>query len=184
MHNLRPLNSTKPDQSQLAILKVMIEKLSSEIIRLHKGISFPGVTTSFLCHDGNGNLFLAQRSKNTRDEHGRWDTGGGGLKHGQSLEANLRREVKEEYGVEPLKTEFIGHMDVFRETEDGQPTHWVAFYFLVLVDRSKVTICEPEMFDDSGWFTLDNLPSPIHSQFPLFMETYGDRMRQMLVRSH
>ena len=157
-----------------------VKKLSQEDLRKHKGISFTGVTTAFMCHDGKGKLFLAQRSKNSRDEHGNWDTGGGGLKHGQAVEDNLRREVKEEYGVEPLYIEFLGYMDAFRETPDGQPTHWLALYFAVLVDPKKVKICEPDMFDKYGWFKLDELPQPIHSQFPKFMKLYGEKLKKAI----
>lgn len=147
---------------------MVVKKLTPEELRAHKGISFIGVTINFICHDGKGNLFMAKRSKNARDEHGRWDFGGGGLKHGESVEDGLYREVHEEYGVTPIKTEFLGYYDAFRETPDGQPTHWLALPFTVLVDPTQVKIGEPEMFEDSGWFRLDSLPEPIHSQFPNF----------------
>lgn len=157
-----------------------VKKLTPEELRKHKGISFIGVTTPFICHDGKGNIFLAKRSKNTRDEHGRWDSGGGGLKHGESVESGLRREVLEEYGVEPISIESLGYYDAFRETSDGQPTHWLALPFAVLVDRSKVKICEPDMVDDSGWFRLDNLPQPMHSQFDKFCKIHGQKLRHAL----
>lgn len=157
-----------------------IKKLSPEILRAHKGISFTGVTTSFYCHDGNGKLFFAQRSKNARDEHGTWDPGGGGLKHGQSVEESLRRELLEEYNVTPLKTEFIGYYDAHRITTDGQPTHWVSLCFIVKVDPKQLEIMEPDMVDDSGWFEIDNLPSPLHSQFPVFWAKFEGRLRTLM----
>lgn len=156
------------------------KKLTAAELRLHKGVSFTGITTVFFCHDGNGRLFLAKRSKNSRDEHGRWDSGGGGLKHGEAIEENLKREVREEYDAEPLKCDFIGYMDCFRETPDGTPTHWLAMYFAVLVDPNEVKINEPEMFDDSGWFTLDKLPKPLHSQFDNFLNIHGDRLKHFM----
>jgi hypothetical protein len=36
------------------------------------------------------------------------------------------------------------------------------------------------MVDELGWFSLDNLPSPMHSQFGLFMSLHGDKLRQIL----
>jgi 8-oxo-dGTP diphosphatase len=154
------------------------QKLSAEIIRQHKGVSFTGITTVFFCHDGKGRLFLTKRSKNTRDEHGRWDPGGGGLKHGQAVEENMLREVEEEYGVKPQKTEFIGYFDAFRTTPDGLPTHWLAMCFAVLVDPAKIKINEPDMIDDSGWFTLEKLPSPMHSQFETFISKHGKTLKR------
>jgi 8-oxo-dGTP diphosphatase len=155
-------------------------KLTPEEIRKHKGISFTGITTVFYCHDGKGNLFLTKRSKNTRDEHGRWDPGGGGLKHGQSVEEGLRRELLEEYNVEPLELEFVSYYDAFRTSSEGLPTHWLAMCFAVKVDPAKIRINEPEMVDDYGWFALDKLPTPLHSQFDKFMSLHGDKLRAIL----
>lgn len=153
------------------------QKLTPDELRKHKGVSFTGITTVFFCHDGKGKVFLTKRSKNCRDEHGRWDPGGGGLKHGQAIEANLIREIKEEYDVEPLRHEFVGYFDAFRETPDGLPTHWLAMIFAVHVDPNKIRINEPDMVDDHGWFTLDELPEPLHSQFRLFLDKLGSELR-------
>lgn len=154
------------------------QKLTAEELRAHKGVSFTGITTVFFCHDGNGKLFMTKRSKNCRDEHGRWDAGAGGLKHGQAVEQNMLREVKEEYDVTPLGHEFIGYFDAFRQTPDGLPTHWLCMLFAVHVDPKQVKIMEPDMVDDSGWFTLDNLPDPLHSQMPNFLEQFGIKLHQ------
>lgn len=156
------------------------QKLSSDILRQHKGVSFTGVTTVFFCHDGTGRILLAKRSKNARDEHGAWDPGAGGLKHGQAVEDNMRRELMEEYGVEPIRTEFIGYFDAFRETPGGLPTHWVAMCFAVHVDPTQVRIGEPDILEEIAWFDLDNLPTPLHSQFDKFMELHGDKLRRIL----
>jgi 8-oxo-dGTP diphosphatase len=156
------------------------QKLTPEELRKHKGISFTGITTVFYCHDGNGKLFLAKRSKNARDEHGRWDAGGGGLKHGQSVEQSLIREVKEEYGADPIRTEFIGYLDAFRKTPEGIPTHWLAMCFAVRVDPKQVRINEPDMVEDSGWFSLDALPQPLHSQIQIFVEKHGETLKRLM----
>lgn len=158
-------------------------KLTSEELRKHKGISFPGVTTVFICYDAEGRVFLAQRSKNSRDEQGNWDFGGGGLKHGQSIIDNLHRELKEEYNFTPKNTEFIGYMDVFRKNNDDNLTHWLAMPFAVLVDPAELKINETEMVDDYGWFTLDKLPSPMHSSAPTFLKMYGDKLREIIERN-
>lgn len=154
----------------------MIKKLSPQQLRRHKGVSFTGVTTVFVCHDGKGKMLLAKRSQHARDEKGHWDPGAGGLKHGQSVEDNLRRELQEEYCVEPKELDFLGYSDVFRKSQDGQLTHWLGMYFVVLVDPAKVKIGEPDMIDEIGWFELDNLPSPMHSEFDNFMKRHGDKL--------
>lgn len=152
--------------------------LTSEILRAHKGKSFTGLAITFMCHDGRGRFFMAQRSGASRDEPGVWDVGGGGLKFGETLVGGVRREVSEEYGATILKEPlYLGYRDVFRQAPDGTPTHWVTHDFFVLVAPDSMHINEPEMLSDSGWFTLDHLPSPRHSQ----METlYWDKYRSQL----
>ncbi len=142
---------------------------------MKKGVDYPGVTVCFLCHDGAGNFFLAKRGTNCRDEHGCWDGGSGGLELGDTIEDTLKKEIKEEYGTEVLEYEFLGYQDIFR-THNDTKTHWVALNFLVRIDREAAYNAEPHKFDEVGWFTLDALPSPLHSQFPKFTEMYREKI--------
>jgi 8-oxo-dGTP pyrophosphatase MutT (NUDIX family) len=142
---------------------------------LAKGIDCIGVTVSFLCHDGQGNVLLNLRSVNCRDEHGRWDGGGGSMEFGDSAEATLKREIKEEYGADLLQFDFLGYRDIFRE-HNGVQTHWLSLDFKVLIDPAQVKNGEPHKFDDLRWFPLTQLPTPLHSQFPLFMKKYGSHL--------
>jgi ADP-ribose pyrophosphatase YjhB (NUDIX family) len=134
-----------------------------------------GVSVIFLCHDGKGNYLLNKRSKNCRDEHGRWDCGGGGLEFGDTVDDTLRKEIGEEYSTSVLNTEFLGFRDVHRMHE-GKKTHWVALDFKVEVDRALVKNGEPMKFDAISWFTLENFPEPLHSQFPEFLRKYKGRI--------
>ncbi len=120
----------------------------------------------FMCHDGKGNYLLQWRSKNCRDEQDRWDCGGGGLKFGEKAEDAIRREVKEEYGAYPVKAEFLGYRDVFRE-QNGAQTHWVTLDFRVELNPAAVSIGEPHKVDKLRWVTIPellNLTEPVHSQ--------------------
>lgn len=142
---------------------------------MKKGVDYIGITVSYMCHDGKGNFLLNKRSVNCRDEHGCWDFGGGGLDFGDSIEDTLKKEIKEEYCVDPVSYEFLGYVDLFREME-GVKTHWVSLEFLVEVDREKVRNGEPHKFDEIGWFTLDNLPSPAHSTQKRILEKFKDKL--------
>jgi ADP-ribose pyrophosphatase YjhB (NUDIX family) len=142
---------------------------------MKKGEDYIGLTVSFLCHDGEGNVFLSKRSVNCRDEHGRWDCGGGGVEFGHTAEETVRKEILEEYGSESLEIEFLGYRDVFRE-QNGKPTHWMSLDFSVRIDRAQARNAEPHKFDEVGWFKKDALPEPTHSQWPMFLEKYGERL--------
>lgn len=131
-------------------------------IDLKKGVDFIGVTCVFYCHDGKGNLLMHKRSKNCRDEHGRWDCGSGSMEHGEIFEEAVKREIKEEYCVTPKKIQFCGVNNVLRFHKKKR-THWVALLFVALVDPKKCKIGEPEKMDEIGWFPLTKLPKPLHS---------------------
>jgi len=141
-----------------------------------KGQDYTGITIVYLCHDGQGNILLNKRSKKCRDEHGRFDCGGGGLDFDDTVEHTLSKELKEEYCTEIKKSEFLGYRDVHR-THEGKKTHWIALDFLIEVDKEKVQNGEPHKFDEVSWFTLDTLPEPLHSQFPHFLEKYKDKIK-------
>lgn len=142
---------------------------------MEKGVDYTGVTVVFLCHDGQGNYVFSKRGKNCRDEQGRWDPGGGALEFGEKVEERLKQEIKEEYGADVLQYEEIGFLDVHRVKEE-QLTHWIALLYLVLVDHEQVKNGEPHKFDEVGWFRLDNLPTPMHSQFAAVIEKYKDKL--------
>ena len=88
-----------------------------------RGIDFIGVAGGFICHDGKGKFLLHKRSENCRDEQGTWDNGGGAQEFGQDIEETIRREIKEEHGVEVHDMQFLNVRDSHRQLADGTPTH-------------------------------------------------------------
>lgn len=138
---------------------------------MKKGIDYTGVCVVYFCHDGNGRFLMTKRSVNCRDEHGRWDIGGGGVEFDQLVEDAIREEIKQEYLTDALEIQPLGYRDVHRE-HDGVKTHWVGLDFKVLIDPVKVGNGEPHKFDEIGWFTLDSMPEKLHSQLPFFLQKY------------
>lgn len=142
---------------------------------LKKGEDHIGVCVVYFCHDGAGNVVLSKRSRNSRDEHGRWDIGGGAVEFDESVEETLKKEVKEEYCTDVISYAFLGYRDVHR-VHDGKKTHWIALDFKVLIDPKKVANGEPDKFDKVALFPRTALPEPQHSQFPNFLNLYKDRL--------
>ncbi|HLC99637.1 hypothetical protein A2841_02345 [Candidatus Kaiserbacteria bacterium RIFCSPHIGHO2_01_FULL_48_10] len=135
------------------------------------GIDYIGVSTPFYCNDGNGRFLLHKRGKNCRDEHGKWDPGAGQLEFGLTPEENVLREVMEEYGCKGEIQEAVQPHSIFREW-NGQKTHWFAIPFFVKVDPKEARINEPHKMDEIGWFTLDQLPKPLHTAFLYTLKHY------------
>ncbi len=142
---------------------------------MNKGVGYIGVAVVYFCHDGKGKFIMAKRSENARDEQHKWDIGGGSLELGESVDLTLKREIKEEYSTQVLKSNFLGFREVHRKNKKER-THWIALDFKVQVDPKVVKIGEPHKFDDIAWFTLDNLPTDIHSQLPTFLNLYKNRL--------
>lgn len=147
----------------------------TKINSLLKGLDYTGIAIVYFCHDEKGNFVMAKRNENTRDEHGRWDIGGGGLEFGDSVEDTLKKEIKEEYCTDVLEYEFLGFRDVHRE-HNGKKTHWVTLDFKVLIDPKLVNNGEPHKFSQVRFFTLDSLPDSLHSQLPNFLNLYQDKL--------
>lgn len=139
-----------------------------------KGIDFIGIAVIPFIHDGEGNYVVGLRTNKCRDEHDRWEpTGGGGVKIGETTEEAVLREVQEELGTKPFNIIALGHREVFREHE-GKITHWICFDFKAQVDPTKVKIMEPDKCAELRWCKHTEIPEPMVSQFPLFLEKHKD----------
>jgi 8-oxo-dGTP diphosphatase len=143
--------------------------------------NYPKISTVFFCHDGQGNILFAKRSKNCRDEKGKWEVGGGMLEYGLTFVANIEKELREEYGCGVLSQEFIGYLDIFNPIEKMDVVgHWVVMFFLVQVDSKQVEIKEPESIDEIKWVKFGNWPQPLHNTLPKFFRKYSDRISDLL----
>jgi hypothetical protein len=56
----------------------------------------------------------------------------------------------------------------------------VTFDFAVHVDRETVDNREPEKCDEICWYTLKTLPTPMHSQWPVFYEKYHHLLSELV----
>lgn len=139
---------------------------------MKKGVDFTGVSVVTMCHDGGGRYLLEYRSDQCRDEKNTWSpVGSGGVKMHESLEDAVRREVQEECGARANDIEFMGYREVFREM-DGLLSHWIAFDFRARIDPAEVLIMEPHKCLEHRWCAIEEIPNPMHSQFPFFLEKY------------
>lgn len=113
------------------------------------------VFVSAICHDGAGNFMMAKRGGRARDRHGQWEFGGGALEPGETLEGALRRETKEEFGVDITDIAQVGVSEFQRASG-----LWLGIFYVARVNRDEVRIAEP-VYDEIGWFTIDTLPEPM-----------------------
>lgn len=132
------------------------------------GIDYIGVSTSFYCSDGKGKWLLHKRSEKCRDEKGAWDSGAGKLEFGLTLEENVLKEIQEEYCCNAIIQEQLPAITLLRNSIDGIKTHWIVVPFILIIideDIKNVKIGDKEKMTELGWFSFNNLPSPLHSGF-------------------
>lgn len=141
-----------------------------------EGVDHIGIAVVFFCHDGKGSFVMARRSAGARNEHGKWDIGGGAVEFDEPIEDALKREVYEEYGATITSAEFLGFRDVHFTNGRGTPEHWIALDWKVLVDPTTVKNNEPEKINEVQWATFRSLPDPLHFKVPEFLEKYRDRL--------
>jgi len=148
------------------------------------GTDHIGISTSFYCHNKKGQWLLHKRSKACRDERGVWDSGGGKLEFGLTLEENVLKEIREEYGCEAIIEEMLPAITLIRKTAEGSPTHWIIIPFVLLIpeiEEKKVQIGDKEKMELLGWYSLSTLPAPLHSGFRKTVALHEARFRSYSV---
>ena len=112
-------------------------------------------TTNALVEDGEGRVLLARRG--IEPDMGKWDVIGGFLDEYEHPLDGLRREVREETGLEVEPGEFVcATVDWYGEGPDAVAT-------LNLTWTARILSGEPAPEDDVAelrWFTPDELPHP------------------------
>jgi 8-oxo-dGTP diphosphatase len=104
-----------------------------------------------------GNQYLMMRRKNAHGE-GTWCFPGGHLELNEEIEECARREVIEETGLKITNVRFAAITnDIF--TDEGK--HYITIFMQSDYESGEPTIMEPEKCTQIGWFSWDNLPSPL-----------------------
>jgi mutator protein MutT len=142
---------------------------------MKKGIDYIGVSAGAMIFNGNGELFLSKRSQNCKNERGHWETPGGGVELGETLEAAVRREIMEEYGAE---IEIVEQFPAADHLIPAEGQHWVATTFLARFKPGHTPkIMESDKCDEIGWFPLNNLPQPLSIITLADLEEYRKHVR-------
>ena len=120
--------------------------------------SAPAVTA--LVRDDERGVLLARRAH--EPDAGLWDLLGGFLEEGEHPLDGLRRELREETGLDAEPGEFRGaYMDTYGDTPQAASV-------LNLVWEARLAAGEPSPADDVAelrWFALDELPPPEECAF-------------------
>ncbi|MBI2623336.1 MAG: NUDIX domain-containing protein [Candidatus Liptonbacteria bacterium] len=120
------------------------------------GKDYIGVGCGALIVNARGETLLLKRK--SRNEIGMWCKPGGAVEYGETVEDAVRREVREEFGVEIELLEPLGFTNQILSKEKE---HWVAFHFLARITKGVPKNMEPDKTETFGWFPINKLPEPL-----------------------
>lgn len=122
----------------------------------------PLVGIGVIIKKGN-KILLLKRSQRVSHGRGEWALPGGWLELGETFEEATIREVKEEAGLKIKNPRFVA---VFNERGylEKDKKHIACLVFVVNFGGGQPKNLEPEKCEEIGWFTLDNLPTPLFKE--------------------
>jgi 8-oxo-dGTP diphosphatase len=112
----------------------------------------------------DGKTLLAKR----KGAHGSgmWGSMGGHIEFGESPIETVKREAREELGIEIGNVEFAMVMNMIREGK-----HYLDVSFTAEIVSGEPKIQEPERIEAIEWFALGNLPSPLFPPVEAVLES-------------
>ncbi len=123
---------------------------------MEPGKDYIGVGCGALIVNERGETLLIKRKN--RNEIGLWCKPGGTVEFGETVEDAIRREIREEVGVEIELLEPLGFTNQILPTEKE---HWVAFHYLAHITKGEPKNMELDKTEEIRWFPLDKLPENI-----------------------
>lgn len=140
---------------------------------MKRGVDYIGVGIGAVIFNKEGKIFLAKRGRKARNEAGKWECPGGALEFGESFENTLKREIKEEFGID---IEITDQLATFNHIIPKEKQHWVALAFICKIKKGIPKILEPEKCEEIGWFTIEEM-----KKMPLTIAS-AHRLKQILER--
>ena len=134
------------------------------------GVDYIGVGVGAWIVNDKGEVLLVKRSQQAKNEKGKWEIPGGAVDFGETLEQAIKREMKEELGID---IEIIEQWTAKDHIISEDKQHWIPTTFLVRAAKGQIPkIQEPHKHDALGWFLPDKFPAPLSIISQLDLEEY------------
>lgn len=118
---------------------------------MKEGVDYIGVGVGAAIINNKGKLLIILRGKGSKNEIEKWEIPGGSVKFGETLEQALKREIKEELGIEIELIELLGICDHIIPKENQ---HWVSPTFICKIKKGIPKILEPNKCEEIKWLTI------------------------------
>jgi 8-oxo-dGTP diphosphatase len=144
---------------------------------MQKGRDYIGAGVGVMIFNSSGEVLLCKRGQATKNERGCWECPGGGIEFGETMVEAVRREIKEELGVDVRIAYQLLAVDHLIPAE-GQ--HWVTIPFVAKITSGQTPkVMEPHKCDEIGWFRLSNLPKPLSIATQLNLVRYREYAKSL-----
>ncbi len=115
----------------------------------------------------DGKVLLGKR-KNAHGA-GEYAWPGGHLEYMESFEECAKREVREEAGIEVKNVRFL----LLTNLKTYAPKHYVDVGLVAEWESGEPKVMEPEKLEGWSWYDMNNLPQPLFSTIPSYLEAYA-----------
>lgn len=126
---------------------------------LKRGVDYIGVGIGAIIVDDIGNVLLIRRGKKAKNERGKWEFPGGAVEFGDTMATTIKKEIREELGVEIELGDSLPAIDHILPEENQ---HWVTSCIIAKITKGKPKIMEPETCEKIDWFGVDELGKMTH----------------------
>lgn len=125
---------------------------------MHPGKDHIGVGCGAVILNGKNEVLLMKRGKACKSKIGWWSLPGGGVEFFEKIEDAIKREVKEELGIEIEIIKTLSLTEYFNKEEQQ---HWISPQYLCKIHKGIVENKEPHKCDEIKWFSLEQLPEKL-----------------------
>lgn len=134
---------------------------------MNRGIDYIGVGVGAAIFNKEGKIFITKRGREAKNERGKWEIPGGSVEFGETFQQAIKREIKEEHGIEIEIIELLGICDHIIPDEHQ---HWVSPTYISKIKKGTPKIKEPHKCEEIGWFTIEEaekLPLSIVTKYDI-----------------
>ena len=140
---------------------------------MKKGKDYIGVACGAIIFNKEGKVLIGQRGSNARDDEGIWDFPGGQVEYGELGEHAIKREVKEEFGIQIEIIELINLVEVIEPEK-----HWIGPAYIAKLISGEAKPLEEDKFNDFKWVDISEvekmkLTTPCRQNIKTYKEKYG-----------
>ncbi len=137
--------------------KILVEE-NGKLREAKASVDYIGVGVGGVIINEKNQVLLQLRGPKSRNEVGFWKLPGGEIEYGEKAKEALKREIKEELGIEIKIVKQLFCLDDILKKENQ---HWLVPFYLCKIKNGKPKNKEPGKISRIKWFKISKLPKKL-----------------------